>query len=146
MNVISNLTIALGMRQQQDAWVAYLHIYVYIAGISLCHLPAFAQAAYSPSNFYSWSAYVLFSTEMSIPMLGNLYKHLMITTNALPSIRMACDCLQIRLEYAFLKNFRNMFLIFAKPRERPLVLTNINECQAITLQPLQLLANCHDNM
>ena len=36
-------------------------------------------------------------------------------------------------EYAFLANFRSMFLIFATPRERPRMLTNTYECLAITL-------------
>ena len=39
-------------------------------------------------------------------------KYLTITTNALPSIRMACDCLRKCCEskYAFLANFSSMFL------------------------------------
>ena len=51
-------------------------------------------------------------------MLANLYKRLTITTNALLLIRMACNCLRICCEYAFLTEFRNMILKFAIPLDR----------------------------
>ena len=44
-------------------------------------------------------------------------KRLTITTNILPSIRVAYDCSRKCCEYAFLTNFRSMFLIFTRPRE-----------------------------
>ena len=88
------------------------------------------------SSYYSLSTLVFYSTEMSIQMLANLYKCLTITTNTLPSIRKACDCLRILLRYAFLMNFRNLLQIFAKPRERQQMLTNTKACQVNTLQPL----------
>ena len=65
------------------------------------------------------SAFVLYSAGMSLQMLTNLYKRLMINTNALSSIRMDCQCSKIFCEYAFLTNFRNMFLI---------LLLHISEC------------------
>ena len=52
------------------------------------------------------SAFIL----CSIRMLENLYKRLTITTNALLLIRMACNCLRICCKYAFLTEFRNLFL------------------------------------
>ena len=55
------------------------------------------------------SAFLLYS----IRMLENLYKRLTITTNALLLIRMAHNCLRICCKYAFLTEFRNIFLIFA---------------------------------
>ena len=93
------------------------------------YLPASVQSAYFPSK-YLLSTFVLHSTEMSIRMLANLYKRLTTTTNALPTIRMACDWLQIccewlqiYCEYAFLANFRSMFLIFVTPQNRARMLT-----------------------
>ena len=70
-------------------------------------------------------------SETSKRMLANHYKYTnkiwtlgsqnfsghRITTNALQSIRMACDCLHICCEYDFLANFRSMFLIFPTPAE-----------------------------
>ena len=60
-------------------------------------------------KFCLLSAFLLYS----IRVLANLCKRLTITTNALLLIRMACNCLRICCEYAFLTEFRNMFLIFA---------------------------------
>ena len=60
------------------------------------------------------SAFLLYS----IRTLETLYKRLTITTNALLLIIMACNCLRIGCKYAFLTEFRNMFLIFAIPLER----------------------------
>ena len=56
----------------------------------------------------------------SIRMLANICKRLTITANSLllHVIRMACNCLRICCEYAFLTEFRNMLLIFAIPHER----------------------------
>ena len=55
---------------------------------------------------YSLSASFHYTTIISIRMLANLYKRLTITTNALLLIRMACNCLLLRIccEYAFLKS------------------------------------------
>ena len=36
-------------------------------------------------------------------------------------------------------NFRNMFLNFAKPRERPRMYTNSNECKATSMRPLRFV-------
>ena len=75
----------------------------------------------------------------SIRMLGNLYKRLTITTNALPLIRMVSELLPNMLRICVFTNFRNMFLKFAKPRERPRMYTNTNECKAITMRPFRFL-------
>ena len=72
-------------------------------------------------------------------MLANLYKRLTITTNALPLIRMACKLLPNMLRIYVFTNFRNMFLKFAKPRERPRMYTNTNECKAISMRPLRFV-------
>ena len=111
----------LRMKQENDAWVANLHnIHVHCMCFSL-------SASLCPMSLFS-IRFVLFihicpaSTEMSIQMLVNLYKCLTATTNALLTIRMACDWLQICCEwleicckYAFLANFRSTFLILVKP-------------------------------
>ena len=72
-------------------------------------------------------------------MLANLYKRLTITTNALPLIRMACELLPNMLRIYVFTNFRNMFLKFAKPRERPRMYTNTSECKAISMRPLRFV-------
>ena len=106
-NTVANLTNMLQMKREQ-----------------VLYLPASVQSAYFPSNLYSLSTIVLHSTEMSIRMLGNLYNRLTTTSNAFPTIRLACDWLQICCEwlqiccvYAFLANFRSMFLKFATPQK-----------------------------
>ena len=83
-------------------------------------------------------------------MQANLYKRLTInfksltiTTNGLPSIRMAFDCLQICCKYDFLTNIRSMFLIFASPRE---CLRTPQEClrtPTIFLRSFQIGAESH---
>ena len=71
--------------------------------------------------------FVLHSTEMSIRMLANLYKRLTTTTDALPTIRMArdwlqicCERVQLCCEYAFLAYFMSMFLVTPQNRARML--------------------------
>ena len=81
-------------------------------------------------------------------MLANPNDCLTITTNALLSIRIYCDAYEnvaktIRISYAFIANFRNMFVIFATPHERPRMLTNTYECLAITLRPLRIGGELH---
>ena len=69
---------------------------------------------------------------MSIRMKANLYKCHATTTNALPTIRMACDWLKYvsnSKEYV-LVNFRSMFLIFVTPQNRAWMLTKAYECFA----------------
>ena len=136
-NAVANLMNALRMKLQHDTCLAYLHIH--IADVSLLLL----FAILCPISLLSINLFlivrirpVFYSSEMSIRMLVILYKRLTITTNALPSIRMACDCLRINCEYAFLANFRNMFPILPRPCERPRMLTNTNECLAIPLRSL----------
>ena len=92
---------------------------------------------------------VKYTTRISIRMLANLYKRHTITKN----LRTAIDKNGLRLLPNMLRicvftNFRNMFLKFAKPRERPRMFTNSNECQANTLRPLRFvneLLRCYVN-
>ena len=99
-----------------------------IAGVSL--FLTFASTfliSFFSFKFCLMSAFLFYS----IRMLANLCKRLTITTNALLLIRMACNCLRICCEYAFITEFRNMFLIFAIPLERPECLrirTNVWRC------------------
>ena len=88
-----------------------------IAGVSLFLI--FASTC--PISLFSFKFCVLSVFLLySIRMLGNPYKRFTITTkfNALLLIRMACNCLRICCDYAFLMEFGNMFLIFAIPLER----------------------------
>ena len=77
----------------------------------------------------------------SFANVKNTYECLTITTNALPSIRIYCDAYEYNknIIYAFLANFRNMFLIFATPHERPRMLTNTYECLAIICDHYELM-------
>ena len=69
---------------------------------------------------YSLPAFFHYTTIISIRMLANLYKHHTITTNALLLIRMACNCLRICCEYAFLKplSHRGGVLTVIPPRPK----------------------------
>ena len=69
-NTVANLTNVLRMKREHDARVTNL------------------------DNTH----FVLHSTEMPIRMLANLYNRLTTTTNTFPTIRMACDWLQIYCE------------------------------------------------
>ena len=108
-NAVAHFSNALRrMKQQHDACVLYAYTVLPVF-LFFLYLPAPAQSANSHSNF----AYC-----PHLRMLVNLYKRLTVTTNALLLIRIACNCLRICCEYAFLTEFRNLFLIFAIPHER----------------------------
>ena len=99
-----------------------------------------------PANFLRSLRSVCRISCESFANVKNTYECLTITTNALPSIRISCDAYEhfmklIRI--CFLANFRNMFLIFATPHERPRMLTNSYECLAITLRSLQIDGELH---
>ena len=94
VNAIANLTNLLQMKQDHKTWLTNLHN-THCRFLFVLYLPGPVQLAYFPSNLYSFSTFILHSTEMSIRMQMNLYEGLKITTNALPSIRMACDCFRI---------------------------------------------------
>ena len=101
---------------------AYTHCFLFAFYLLGC-----AQLAYSPSYCYSLSAFVHYTTRMSIQMLANLYKRLTITTNALPMIRMACDCFRICCKYVlFIPRPKGsgeiaMSLAFVRPSVHPSV-------------------------
>ena len=124
--MLANLTNVLRMKREHDAWVTNLHN-THCGCLSLSYI----CQPLSNQLIFPLSTYVLHSTEMSIRMLANLDKRLTTTTNALPTIRIACDCLQlccewlqICCEYAFLTNFRSIFLIFVTPQNRARIPTN----------------------
>ena len=128
----------LRKKQQHDICVAYLNRH--IAGLSFC----FLFARLFPISLFPIIVILIvrilhYTTRISILMLANLYKRLMITTNALPLIRMACELLPNMLRICVFTNFGNMFLKFAKPRERPRMYTNTNACKAITMRPLRIV-------
>ena len=124
-NAVANLNNVLRMKSKCQTWVSNLHNTYWELFLVVLYLPGPVQLAYFPSNLDQFSTFTLHSAEMSIRMQVNLYKRLTITykcltitTHVLPLIRMAFDCsLLICCEYAFLTNFRSMFLIFARPRE-----------------------------
>ena len=106
-NAVAKFTNALRMKHQHDACVLYaytvLPLFLFFLFASTCSISLFSFKISLLSAFFLYS----------IRMLENLYKRLTITTNALLLIRMACYCLRICCKYAFLTEFRNMFLIFA---------------------------------
>ena len=67
------------------------------------------------------------------------YKCVAIDKNGL---RLLPNMLRICCEYASSRflGISILFLKFAKPRERPRILTNTNECQAITMRPLRFVS------
>ena len=124
------------MKQQHDACVLPMRIRYCRCFL---YLPAPAQSVFFSFKFCLLSAFLLYS----IRMLANLCKRPTITTNALLLIKMACSCLRICWEYAFLTEFRNMFLIYAIPLERSESLrTNVWRC---TCKHCDLYANQSDN-
>ena len=95
-----------------------------------------------PANFLR-SLVCRISCE-SFAIVKTSYECLTITTNALPSIRIYRDAYENnKNNYAFLATFRNRFLIFATPHERPRMPTNIYECLAITLRSLRIDGELH---
>ena len=73
------------------------------------------------------------------------YKCLAVTTNALPSmnsLHLLTKMLRKQWEYAFLANFRSMFLIFVTPSERPWMLTTPTNVWRSPCDHCQLVANC----
>ena len=92
---------------------SYLHIH--IVGVSLRLL--FARHCYSLSAFFHYT------TRISIRMLVNLYKRLTITRKCVAIdknglIATASEYVVNMLRICIFTKFRNMFLKFAKPRER----------------------------
>ena len=120
---------------------AYICIHVHPLPVYLFvfYLLGPAQSAYSPLYQYSLSAFFHYTMRISIRMRAKLYKRLTITTNALPLIRMAYELLPNMLRICVFTNFMNLFLKFAKPRERPRMYTNTNECKAVTMRPLRFV-------
>ena len=96
---------------------------IHIAGVSLWLI----SARPCPSSWFSFKVRLIFhiplnSAEMPIRMQENLYKlltinnkRLTIATNVLPPIILAYNCSRICCKYAFLTNFRRMFLILPRP-------------------------------
>ena len=102
----------------------------------------------------------------SLPFICNLFPIIMllivrilslyyenINTNASESLQTSYDhnkCVAIdknglrllpnMLRICLFTNFRTKFLKFAKPRERPRMLTITNECQTITMRPLRFVS------
>ena len=99
----------------------YLICIIHIVGVSRCLiLPGSVQIAYFPSNVDSFFTFVLHSAVMSICMQANLLTNVLRSlTKVLRSLlmSMAYHCSRICCKYAFLTNFRSMFLIFARPHE-----------------------------
>ena len=90
-NSLLNITNTLGMKQQHNACLANC-IFKPNAWFTfhVC-FPASTQSATSLSNFVLLFTLIQFFKEKSTQMLATLYKLLVIATNALPSMRMACD-------------------------------------------------------
>ena len=74
----------------------------------------------------------------SLQMSYDHYKCLANNNNGLRLVTVCCEWLQICFEYAFLANFRSMFLIFVKPQNRARMLTKAYECLAITLRSMRI--------
>ena len=114
-NAVANFTNALRIKQQHDACVLYAHTVLLVFLFFLC-LQAPAQSACSHSNF-AYCPHSSFILYECLRIFANVLRSLQ-NINALLLIRMACNCLRICCEYAFLTEFRSMFLIFAIPLER----------------------------
>ena len=84
--------------------------------------------------------FVWMNANKSLRMSYDHYICLAINKNIL---RLLTKMLRKQYEYAFVANFRNMFLIFATPHERPRILTNTYECLAITLWSLRIGGELH---
>ena len=72
-----------------------------------------------PANFLRSLRSVCRISRESFANVKTTYECLTIATNALPSIRIYCHAYENNMNYAFLANARNRFLIFATPHERP---------------------------
>ena len=123
---------------------------IHITGVSLCLISASRCLFFFLQICTNCPPLVLHSTEMSIRMLANLYKRLTTTTNALPTIRKAYDWLNMlqivtnMLQiYAFLANYRSLFLISVTPQNRARMLMIACECVAITLRSLRIGGELH---
>ena len=101
---------------------------VFLIFASTCSISLFSF------NFFLLSVFLLYS----IRMLAILCKRLTITTIALLLIRMACNCLRICCEYAFLTEFKNMFLMFAILLER----SDANEYERMSGDELANIVIC----
>ena len=121
------------MKQQHDACVAYLHIH--IDGLSFCFLFA---------RLYPISLFPIILI-LIVRIISLNYEN--INMNASKSLQtshdhykcVACELLPNMLRICAFTNFRNMFLKFAKPRERPRMYTNTNECKAIAMRALRFV-------
>ena len=96
-----------------------------------------------PANFLRSLRSVCRISCESFANVKTTYECITIATTALPSIRTYCNAYENNKNNAFPPNFRNWFLIFATPHERPQMLTNIYECLAITLRSLRIDGELH---
>ena len=138
-NAVANLTNVLRIKQQHDTCVANWHIHITCLSFFFFLFARLFPISLFPIKVILVFAFFHYTTRISIQMLANLYKRLTITTNALPLVRMAYELLPNMLRICVFTNFRNMFLKFAKSRERPRMYTNTNECKLITMLPLRFV-------
>ena len=107
-NSVANLMNVARMKRGHKTWelICIIHI------VGVCHCLISARPCSISLLFFKFVLIVIIRRAlygMSIRMPANLYKRLTTTTSALTFIRMACDCLRIYCEYAFLANFRSIF-------------------------------------
>ena len=128
LQILQMLANVLRMKRLHNAWVTNLHYTHCTLRVFLLYLPVsikFVLIVHIHPAFYG----------NVHTMLENLYKHLKTTTNALPTIRIACNWLQICCKYA---HFRSIFLIFVTPQNRAGIHMKVYECLAITLQTVRI--------
>ena len=148
-NTVANLTNVLQMKRENDGWVTNLHQTHW--GVSLCLI----SASLCPISLFSFKfvLIVLFcpafygnvktNASKSLQTSYDQYKCLANNKNGLRMVTNMSEWLQICCEYAFLTNFRSMFLIFVTPQNRVRMLTKAYECLAITLRSLRIVGELH---
>ena len=108
----------LRMKRKHDAWVTNLH-----NTHSGCFSLSYISASLCPMSLFSFNFVLI--VHIRPAFYGNVKTNASESLktscdhkNDLPTIRMICDWLLICCEYAFLANFRSMFLIVVTTQNR----------------------------
>ena len=156
---LKNLKNVMRMKRENDPWVTNLHnthcmcfSLSYICQPLSNELIFYQICTHCPYSHPAFYGNVNTNASESLQMSYDHYKGLANNKNGFDWLQICCEWLQICCEYAFLANFRSMFLIFIKPLNRAQMLgdhlaINANWSRMAFASPFpRYLVRCRSNI